>query len=164
MKQLNFLTLLNGALATDIVVILLLLFGAFQSPALRLWYKKFGLGAMISDVLILVIGVLIAYYIYSRFFNQYSLWMFVLIAVVVQLLHDTLFGVLMSMLYKGNSEIMDVFKKYIAEKQGYILLADAAMIVSTVLLESQFAQFSQTSNIIGLIVLVYLSPYLVFSV
>ena len=62
--KLNFLSLLNAALATDLIVISLALVGYLSGKALTLWYKKFGLGAVIADVLILVLGFIISYYIY----------------------------------------------------------------------------------------------------
>jgi hypothetical protein len=166
MKSLHFLPLLNAAIVTDLAVILLLLFGAYQSTALRQWYQKFGLGAMIADVLILVIGVLIAYYLYKWTIgmDKYNLWLFMMYVVAVQLIHDLLFGKLVGVFYRsGSSDIMETFKVYIKEKGGWILLADALMMISTVLFEQAFSKMDQTGNILLLIGLVYASPYIIFS-
>ncbi len=161
--KLNFLSLLNAALATDLIVITLALMGYLNGKALSLWYKKFTLGAVIADVLILVIGFIIAYYIYKYFFKTYNIFLFILIVIIVQLIHDLLFGLIISN-YKGNSEILNVFKMYIKEISYKILLVDASMLVSTVLLEKVFSSTNQTNNILILIGLVYLTPYLVFSI
>ena len=160
--KLNFLSLLNAALATDLIVISLALLGYINGKALTLWYKKFTLGAVIADVLILVIGFIIAYYIYNYFFKTYNIFLFILIVIIVQLIHDSLFGLIISN-YTGNSEILKVFKMYIKEINYKILLVDASMLVSTVLLERLFSSTNQTNNILILIGLVYLTPYLVFS-
>jgi hypothetical protein len=161
--KLNFLSLLNAALATDLVVISLALMGYINGKALSLWYKKFTLGAVIADVLILVIGFIIAYYIYKYFFKNYNIYIFILIVILVQLVHDSLFGLLVTN-YKGNSEILNIFKMYIKEINYKILFVDASMLVSTVLLEKVFSSTTQTNNILILIGLVYLTPYLVYSI
>ncbi len=161
--KLNFLSLLNAALATDLIVITLALMGCINGKALTLWYKKFTLGAVITDVLILVIGFIIAYYIYKYFFKTYNIFLFILIVIIVQMIHDSLFGLFVSN-YKGKSEIMNVFKMYIKEINYKILLVDASMLISTVLLEKVFSFTNQQNNILILIGLVYLTPYLVFSI
>ena len=79
------------------------------------------------------------------------------------MIHDLLFGLIVSN-YKGKSEILNVFKMYIKEINYKILLVDASMLVSTVLLEKVFSSTNQTNNILILIGLVYLTPYLVFSI
>ena len=161
--KLNFLSLLNAALATDLIVISLALAGYLNGKALTLWYKKFGLGAVIADVLILVIGFIISYYIYTYFFKKDNILLFLTIVIIVQLIHDSLFALFINN-YKGKSDILNVFKMYIKEINYRILIVDAMMLVSTVLLEKVFSSINQTNNIISLIVLVYITPYLLFSI
>jgi hypothetical protein len=162
-NKLNFLSLLNGALATDLIIISLALAGYLNANALMIWYQKFGLDAVIADVLVLVLGFIIAFYIYNYFFKTYNMLYFILMLILLQITHDTLFGLFINN-YKGNSPILNVFKLY-AKEVGYkILIFDALMLISTVLLEKYLSQFNKTYNIILLIVLVYITPYLVFSI
>jgi hypothetical protein len=161
--KINFLSLLNAALATDLIVVSLALAGYLNSKSLMIWYKKFGLGAVIADVLILVIGFIIAFYIYNYFFKTYNIFYFIMIIILVQITHDSLFGLFINN-YKGNSPILNVFKLY-AKEVGYkILIVDALMLISTVLIEKYLSSMSKTFNIITLIVLVYITPYLIFSI
>jgi len=163
----HFLPLLNAALATDLIVILMLLLGVYHSPTLKLWYKNFNLGAVIADVLILVIGFLLAFYIYPLIFGtkKINVFLFIGLAIFIQLIHDVLFSYVISLFGKGKSPIVDVFKLYIRENKAIILLADALMILSTILLERAFSSYlNKTSNILLLILLVYSTPYIVFSV
>jgi hypothetical protein len=163
MKELQFLPLLNAALATDLIWIALLLLGIIPSFYLGEWYRSFGIGAFLSDVLILMIGVLITYYIYPYVFGTYHIGYFAILAVGVQLIHDLLFGLLLPR--KTSSPILRIFQRYISEHGFKILLADALMILSTVGLEHVFSgALSSTQEIIVLIGLGYLTPYLVFSV
>ena len=162
MKELQFLPLLNAALATDLIVISLFLGGLISSVSLGQWYQSFHLGAVITDVLVLVIGVLIAYYLYPYVFGTYRLVNFAILAVGVQLVHDVLFGLILP--GKMSSPILRVFRRYISEHGVKILLADALMILSTVGLERVFSTtLSSTQQILVLIGLGYLTPYLVFS-
>ena len=154
------LSLLNAALLTDLIVIALS-FSILKTPSLTLWYREFGIGAVLADVLILVIGVLIASFIYPYLFSEYNLLYFIGIVLLVQLFHDILFGFFVNR-YQGNSRILNVFKLYVKEIGYRILFIDASMMISTVLLQKLFAMSSH--NDIWAIVLVYIMPYLVFSV
>lgn len=149
------LALLNAALLTDLIVITLLL-TTFSSKTLTQWYREFGIGAVLADVLVLVLVVWLAKYLY-----QGNLFVLASIAVGIQLIHDILFGLFIQR-YQGKSPILNVFKNYANEHGAKILLADATMIVSTVLFEHIFAMFNY--NEILSVLLVYLVPYFVFSV
>lgn len=162
MKDLHFLPLLNAALATDLIVISLFLGGLISSVSLGQWYQSFHLGAVLTDVLVLVIGVLIAYYLYPYVFGTYRLVNFAILAVGVQLVHDVLFGLLLPT--RVSSPILRIFQRYISEHGFKILVADALMILSTVGLERILSNsLSSTQQILVLIGLGYLTPYLVFS-
>lgn len=148
------LALLNAALVTDLVVIALSL-SVFKSKTLTQWYREFGIGAVIADVLILVLVVWLA--------NLYqgNLFVTACIAVGIQLTHDLLFGAFIQQ-YHGTSPIFNVFKGYAKEHGAYILVADAAMVLSTVVLEQIFSM--SRYNEILTVFFVYLVPYFVFSV
>jgi uncharacterized membrane protein len=55
----DYLFILNGAIITDIIVILLLIFGFIKSKVLKEWYTKYHINAVIADVLIIVIGIIL---------------------------------------------------------------------------------------------------------
>lgn len=159
----DYLPILNGALITDLVVIALVIFVFIQSVTLKEWYHKYGLAAVLGDVLILVIGVIIVRSIYSFVFSKFSIAFFVGLAVVVQLIHDLSFAQLMNAIPRGRSMIMDTFKDYGKEMGGLILIADALMISGTAVIGSLLASSSLNTNIIVLIVAIYLVPYFIFS-
>ena len=148
------LALLNAALVTDLVVIALTIY-VFQSKTLTQWYREFGIGAVIADVLILVLVVWLAK------LSQGNLLVTACIAVGIQLTHDLLFGAFIQQ-YQGKSPILNVFKGYAKEHGVYILVADAMMILSTVILEQVFSM-SRYNEILS-VFFVYLVPYFVFSV
>jgi hypothetical protein len=160
----DYLPILNGALITDLFVIALAISGAIKSVTLKEWYHKYGLAAVLGDVLILVIGVIIVRAIYYLVFSKFSILSFVGLAIVVQLIHDLSFAQMMNMIPRGKSMIMDTFKDYGKEMGGLILIADALMIAGTSILGSLLASSSLNTNIIVLIVTMYLVPYFIYTV
>ena len=149
------LALLNAALVTELVVIALSL-NVFKSKTLTQWYREFGIGAVIADVLVLVLVVWLAHFLY-----QGNLFITACVAVGIQLTHDLLFGAFIKQ-YQGKSPIFHVFKEYAKEHGAYILVADAMLVLSTVVLEQVFSM-SRYNEILS-VLFVYLVPYFVFSV
>lgn len=154
-----YLALFNAALITDLIIILLLIYGYLPTVTLKTWYTKFGLGALLADVLSIMLIIIIAQYIYPLLFKKYNLLYFLALIVGVQTTHDLLFGLFIDQ-YKGKSEILNVFKGYKKELSYSILIADSLMVISTALLY----KFLPYNNIVLSLVLVYLSLYILFSV
>jgi len=157
----DYLPLLNGALITDLFVILRLISGRLKSKTLKSWYDNYGLGGVLADVLSLMIGIILARFIYSSLFHEFSWLYFCMLAVGIQLAHDLLFAKLFQSIPRGKSKILDTFKDYANEMGPIILLADAMMIISTILLGSIFASLSRNANIIILVISLYLVPYFI---
>ncbi len=160
----DYLPILNAALIVDLAVILRVIFKQIKGKSLISWYKKYGISSVLADVLSLVIGVIITRFIYPFFFKKYLLITFALLAVVVQLTHDVLFGLLINAIPKGSSDIMDTFKEYAKEFGTTILLADALMIFFTVIIASWLAGQSFNINLILFIISLYIVPYFLYSV
>jgi hypothetical protein len=164
-KTSDLLPILNAAIITDLFVIYLLLSKRIQTNTLKTWYKKFRFGAFIADVLSIVIGIIIARFIYSFFKWKWSIGLFLVVVVIVQLIHDLSFYKYFSYVKKGYSEVLDVFSAYAKENRANILIADASMMISTVLLSSCLLSYlSFNWNVIILIILVYMVPYFLYSV
>lgn len=159
----NILALVNAAIITDMIVIGEVIFGLIKSKSLKEWYNLYGLAAVMADVLSLVIGVLIASFLYPLLFSKYHLGYFIGLAVLVQFCHDILFAGFFLGVPRGKSRILDTFKDY-AKENGYtILLADAAMIVSTILISTLLEKLSSRTHSVVFIVLLYLVPYFLYS-
>ena len=85
-----FLELLNGALLTDLLIMALCLSGVldgwtfphFKDSTIAKWYQSFGTGAVLSDVTIIMLGVILAKFLYPfvyYFLNRSFLQLFNLI-------------------------------------------------------------------------------------
>jgi hypothetical protein len=160
----DYLPILNGAILTDMFVLLLVIFGFIKSKSLKKWYNLFNLSAFIADVLSIVIGVIISRYLYPLIFDKYDLFNFIFLTVIVQLTHDLLFSKFFYSVPRGNSLMLDVFKDYGNELGGKILVADASMMISTIILGGIFASYSINFNIILIISLMYIAQYLLYSI
>jgi len=132
------LSLLAAATWVDFVVMVITKVApgqhlSFLPPtgSLKLWYDKFGVAAVAADVFSLMLGVLIATLLFP---GAYGVAL-VFGAIFVQLLHDLFFYfAVIRALPQGQNSMIDVFKTYADEGGWTILLADALMITSTVLL------------------------------
>ena len=64
----DYLPILNGAIIADLIVLFIVYYTPyFNSFFLKKWYESYRLSAVIADVLILVIGIILARFIFSRF-------------------------------------------------------------------------------------------------
>lgn len=101
------------------------------TKTLNEWYRSFGVVAVGSDILIIVLGIALA----QLLFPGISGWNLVGVSVVIQVIHDVLFylGVIRG-LPDGQNKIIDLFKRYAAEGSWKIIVADSAMVASSVLL------------------------------
>lgn len=159
----DYLPLLNGVLITDLFVILLLNMKLINSQVLRKWYSQYNLSAVIADVLIILIGLIIARAIYYYIFDNFSILKFILVAVVVQIIHDILFYILFKNVPRGMNRMLDTFKDYASEVSYKAILSDSGMMVMAAIIASYLAGESLNKNIIVLVVSVYVLPYLLYN-
>ena len=128
--------LLPSILFVDVIVIFLVRFFPYTfGRPINDWYDEFGLAAVLSDVTIIAIGLAISRYIYTIFFMEkegWSIYYFVALAVLIQIVHDVAFAYgVVDKIPRGQNSMIDVFKEYV--KIGpKIIAADAAMVVGSI--------------------------------
>ena len=159
----DYLPLFNAVLITDLFVILLLNTKIIKSDVLRKWYSQYNLSAVIADVLIILIGLIITRAIYYYIFNEFSLVKFIIIAVIVQVIHDILFYILFKNTPRGVNKMLDTFKDYANEVSYKAVLSDSGMMIMSCLIASYLASKNTNTNIIVLISSLYLLPYLLYN-
>ena len=85
--------LLPAILLIDTLVLFFTRYAASMAgKPLNQWYDDFGLAAVLSDVTIIAIGIAITRYVYTYFFQEqegWNIWYFVALAILIQVLHDT---------------------------------------------------------------------------
>jgi hypothetical protein len=131
-----------------------------MTKSLSVWYQEFGIVAVISDCLVIILGILIAQFIYPRG----SVHTIALTSIAIQVIHDVLFylGVILP-IPKGHNRMIDIFKTYSGEGGYKILLADAAMISGTVYIADMLTNLNK--NIVTFIGLlgVYALTYIIYT-
>jgi len=159
----DYLSLFSAVLITDLFVILLLNTNFIKSPVLRQWYSQYNLSAVIADVLIILIGIIITRAIYYYVFKTFSLLNFVILAVIVQIIHDLLFYVFFTNIPRGVNKMLDTFKDYASEVSYRAIFADSGMMIMSCLIASHLVNKNANTNIILLISSMYLLPYLLYN-
>ena len=130
-------------------------------------YDKFGLVAIMLDMLIVLIGFWITQKVYTYFFEdsiKLSLWKFIVLFLVVQIIHDVLFYVLILKNSKGSNSILDLINSYGAKHGIYTILGDSLMVVLALclawLLLTKDVSFS--THIICILLSFYFIGYLLY--
>ena len=163
-KLQHYLPMLNGSIVADIIVLLIVYYTPyFNSSNLMRWYETYRLSAVIADVLILVVGLMITRYIFTRFNLKWNVFLFLAVLLGVQITHDYLFYLFFSYVPRGVNKMLDLFKDYAKEVKVGAILGDSFMIIIAALLSSYFANFSLHTNIILLICSVYSIPYILYT-
>ena len=157
----DYLPILNGCLNADLIIIFLVFHKIFNSFYLKKWYKTFNLSAVIGDVLILVIGIIIARFLYRFIFNEFNIWKFTGLSVCIQIIHDILFYLFFISVPRGYNFMLDFFNTYAKEVGAGAIFGDSFMMIIACLLSSNFATLGTNRNIILLIISLYFVPYLI---
>lgn len=155
----NLLEISSAVVWVDFITIALHKFFNF-GRSLDKWYAQFGIVAVISDCLVIILGILIAQFIVP----SASTLTLAGVSILVQLVHDYLFYILVILgVPKGQNSMIDLFKEYANENAWKILVADSTMIGSTVILADFLRQYSnKVVSFIGLFG-VYALTYIIYT-
>jgi hypothetical protein len=126
------------------------------------WYKKYRLSAMIADILIGVLYMLLGRYIVYKSGLRVGLTAFAGICVFIQLIFDFLFYILFTITPNGTNDMLDYFKVYSKEAGPSALLGDSFLVIMAVILSALLNQSSYDTNIVLLIISIYLVPYFIY--
>jgi hypothetical protein len=114
--------------------------------------------------LIIIIGIIITRYIYPYVFGEtFSLIKFIGLAILIQITHDILFYYMFKLVPRGKNMMLDTFKDYANEVGFKAVLSDSLMMILACILSSYFVSLSLNTNIIILIVALYILPYAIYN-
>jgi hypothetical protein len=130
--------------------------------SLEQWYKKYRLSAMIADILIGVLYILLGRYLVFKSGLQIGLTAFAGICVIIQIIFDFLFYIFFTIVPKGSNHMLDFFKGYSKEAGAGALLGDSFLVIMAVVISALLNQSSYDTNIVFLIISVYLMPYFIY--
>jgi len=97
--------------------------------SIKLWYDKFGLVAVLSDVTSVMIGIMIAHFVVPSATG----WSLAFYSVIVQIIHDVLYYVLLVVpIPRGTNAVIDLMKDYASEVSYGPIIADSGIMITTV--------------------------------
>lgn len=161
----DYLPIFNASLLSELIILTILYYTPyFNSKYLKKWYETYRLSAVIADVFILVIGIVITRYVFTKFNIKWNNFKFLMVLLMVQIFHDYLFYNFFSIIPRNKNKMLDLFKDYAKEVSFKAILGDSFMIFMAGILSILFSYYSKNINIIILIVLMYLLPYILYTV
>jgi hypothetical protein len=155
----DILAICVAAIWVDFIVIALSKVFDF-GQTLKRWYAEFGPVAVINDTLVIVLGILIAEFL----FPKAPLPFMVLAVIAIQVVHDVLLNIfIIQPMPRGTNKVIDIFKDYVHENSYKILIADALMISSSIALSRYLHTLPR--NVISFIGLlgVYSMTYMIYT-
>ena len=126
------------------------------------WYKKYRLSAMLADILIGVLYILLGRYLVYKSGLKIGLTAFAAICVFIQIIFDFLFYILFTIIPKRSNDMLDYFKVYSKEIGASALLGDSFLVIMAVIISALLNQTSYDTNIVFLIISIYLIPYFIY--
>jgi hypothetical protein len=162
-NKFEYVPILTANIYADLFIILVT-FGTsyFGIQTLKGWYKKYRLSAMIADILIGVLYMLLGRYLVSSAGLKIGLTAFAALCVGIQLIFDFVFFIVFTILPKGSNHMLDFFKGYAKEAGTGALLGDSALVIFAVVVSALLNTQSYDTNMVLLILSVYLTPYIIY--
>ena len=140
MNNHTILTLAVAAIIVESIGLILIYFTALTRKTIRQWYNEFTLGAYAMDITSVLIGTYLATLFTSNLYLQ------LVCVVIIGLIHDISFGMFLNSINTKHSKILEFFKKYAKEYGTKILLVDALILVSTLIISNfLLINFSQNN-------------------
>jgi len=154
-------------ITANIYADLFIIFIAFSKIYIKIkslegWYKKYRLSAMIADILIGVLYILLGRYLVYKSGIKFGLTAFAGICVFIQVIFDLLFYVFFTIVPRGSNDMLDFFKGYAKEAGAGALLGDSVLVIMAVIISALLNQTSYDTNIVFLIMSIYLTPYFIY--
>ena len=126
------------------------------------WYKKYRLSAMIADILIGVLYILLGRYLVYTLNLNVGLTLFAFLCVVIQVIFDFLFYLFFTLAPLGSNNMLDFFKGYAKEVGVNALFGDSVLVILAVIISGLLNARSFDTNIVFLILSIYLTPYFIY--
>jgi hypothetical protein len=155
---------LLGILIVDVFVLFLARYIGVGGRSLNKWYDKYGLLAVIADVFIILIGFMIAQYIYTTFIKPKYGWniiIFLVLLVFIQFIHDILLYLFIILpIPKGHNGIIDMYKVYADENSYKIIIGDALLMLGSAFVILCLKLFSKHVIAAIAVITIYIMPYI----
>lgn len=155
-------------LMVDIFVLFLVrYFPSFFGQALNDWYTNFKFTAILSDILIILLGFMIARYIYTRWITPAYGWnplLFLGVLVSVQVIHDILFYLAVILpIPIGHNHIIDLFKRYSRSAGVKVIGGDAILMILSALVAMYYKSEPTHVVVLASTLALYNATYILYT-
>ena len=163
----DILSLFTAVFIVDFIFAVIIRY--FLGNPINDWYDNFGISAVFADVFSIVIGIVLAYIIYTTFIKkeneEFNIWMFIGVTICVQLLHDLFFYyAIVKQMPKGHNKMIDVFREYGEYGGAGILAIDALMMVLSILIFCVISNyFNDVSKLFCFAFILYAFQYIIYT-
>lgn len=162
-NKFEYVPILTANIYADLFIIFLTFTRLYyKSLTLEGWYKKYRLSAMISDILIGVLYMLMGRYIVYATNLKVGLTAFAALCVAIQVFFDYLFYLFFTIMPLGSNHMLDFFKGYAKEVGINALFGDSVLVIFAVIISALLNTKSYDTNIVFLILSIYLTPYFIY--
>jgi hypothetical protein len=162
-NKFEYIPILTANIYADLFIIFITFSRIYiNSKSLEGWYKKYRLSAMIADILIGVLYMLLGRYIVYKSGIKVGLTAFAFICVTIQVIFDYLFYLFFTNVPKGSNDMLDYFKYYAKKSGTNAILGDSFLVIMAVIISALLNRSSYDTNIIFLIISIYLAPYFIY--
>jgi hypothetical protein len=162
-NKFEYVPILTANIYADLFIIFVTFSQIYVKMAsLEVWYKKYRLSAMIADILIGVLYMLLGRYLVYKSSIKIGLTAFAAVCVGIQVIFDFLFYIVFTIIPKGSNQMLDYFKGYAKNVGAKALFGDSFLVIMAVIISAVLNQSSYDTNIVGLILSIYLVPYFIY--
>jgi hypothetical protein len=158
-------TIGSASLFSVFLSILAARIGNVGGVSLNTYFDSFGLEGVLSNVMLIIIILQVARWVYSTFYNKFGKpWspiVFIAIVLSLQLVHDVLFyyGVV-NLLPSGKNEMIDTLKQYAKENKGAAIGGHSIFIIMVCLIAMILKDTSPIIRLIIPAITLYMLPYI----
>ena len=137
----------------------------FGGVPLNTLFDMFGMEAVVSMVILVLILFQITRYLYTVFYEKggkaWSPFVFICFLIGVHLIHDLVFYfAVITQVPKGKNDIIDILRALTASNKVYSLLTHSALLIVTALVAMMVEDMSDLAKIAVFGVILYLVPYI----
>lgn len=137
----------------------------FGGIPLNTLFDMFGLEAIVSMVILILILFQITRYFYTVFYEKsgkaWSPFVFICFLLGVHLIHDLVFFfAVVTQVPKGKNDMIDILRALTASNKTYTLLTHSALLIVTALVAMMVEDMSDLAKLAVFGVVLYLIPYI----
>lgn len=160
----DYLPIFTASLIIYILSVIVIYYtNKYNITKLNNFYEKFNLSMVLTDVLLIVIGINKVRYIYPCIFKEYSLITFLITAISIQIIYDLLLADLYNLIPVNDSLLINAFKNTKNKIVKLpVIITNIITNSSGILLASYLATFPINTNINLLITLLHSISYLIY--